>query len=383
MRGGRHDRWLAAMVLCGSLLAGIPAASAGEPGRATGLDAPTRALILRHGPWPAPWRPDPSNRVSGRPEAIALGRRLFFDAGLSPSGRVSCSSCHRPERAWSDGRPVGIGLAVGRRNTPSLLDVRHRRWFGWSGAGDSLWAQSIRPLLDTGEMGSSAAHIQAFIIADGDLARHYASVFQRQVGAIAAEAVLVDVAKALATYQETLVSGRTAFDDLRDALASGDAQPAASYPAAGLRGLVLFVGRAGCSRCHAGASFTDDSFHAGTVDGLEPVTGTVDRGRGEGLEQLAASRFNRAGAFNDAVERRFPWTAADLEPGAALLGAMRAPTLRNVARTGPYMHDGRLTSLDEVVRRHRSGEGKLAESDILDLVRFLETLNDRTPPRRD
>src|SRR5215470_10881219 len=80
--------------------------------------------ILAHGPWPPVWQRDPSNRVSGQTPAIDLGRQLFFDARLSPSGRVSCSSCHRPERAWSDGRPRGVGLRTSRRNTPSLYDVR-------------------------------------------------------------------------------------------------------------------------------------------------------------------------------------------------------------------------------------------------------------------
>ena len=110
-------------------------------------DAETRA-ILRHGPWPAPWSPDPSNRVSGKAEAIELGERLFFDPRLSPSGKVLCATCHAPFRGWQDGRARAFGLQEADRNTQSLFDVRYNRWFGWDGAGDSLWAQSIRPMLD-------------------------------------------------------------------------------------------------------------------------------------------------------------------------------------------------------------------------------------------
>src|SRR5688572_9087767 len=112
-----------------------------------------RRAILQHGPWPQPWSPDPSNRVSGKPEAIALGERLFFDARLSANGSVSCASCHTPERGWADGRKLATGLAEVDRNTPSVLNIRHNRWFGWDGANDTLWAQNVRPLLDSREMG--------------------------------------------------------------------------------------------------------------------------------------------------------------------------------------------------------------------------------------
>ena len=107
--------------------------------------------ILRHGPWPAPWKPDPSNRVSGNPDAIVLGEKLFFEPRLSAKGGVLCATCHVPYKGWQDGRARGMGHVEVDRNTQSLLDVRWNRWFGWDGAGDSLWAQSIRPLLDARE----------------------------------------------------------------------------------------------------------------------------------------------------------------------------------------------------------------------------------------
>ena len=174
---------------------------------------------LRHEQLAAvPSRHDPSNSVSGHGEAIALGRLLFFDARLSGQGTHACSSCHRPEKAWTDGRKTAQGLVLSRRNTPSLYDVRHRRWFGWDGAADSLWAQSIRPILDPGEMGSSAEHVRSHIAGNSDLAELYARVFQRAAVEAAAEDVLVDAAKALAAFQETLVSPRTRFDDFQAAL---------------------------------------------------------------------------------------------------------------------------------------------------------------------
>src|SRR6478609_4940852 len=86
-------------------------------------------MILQHGPWPPPAKTDPSNRVSGKPEAIALGERLFFDPRFSAGGTVSCATCHVPEKGWTDGRKLATGLAEVDRNTPTLLNARTQRWF--------------------------------------------------------------------------------------------------------------------------------------------------------------------------------------------------------------------------------------------------------------
>jgi cytochrome c peroxidase len=115
-----------------------------------------RNAVLSHGPWPPAFVADRSNRVSGNPAAIDLGERLFFDRRLSANGEVSCARCHVPERDWTDGEARALGLARVDRNTPSIVNVRLQRWFGWDGANDSLWAQSIRPLLDAREMGLPA-----------------------------------------------------------------------------------------------------------------------------------------------------------------------------------------------------------------------------------
>src|SRR3954468_24911022 len=122
-----------------------------------------KAKILAHGPWPPSPRRDASNRVSGKREAIALGERLFFEPRLSGTGSVLCASCHVPYRDFQDARQRGFGLQDVDRNTPSVLNVRFNRWFGWDGANDSLWAQSIRPLLDPREMRASAAHVAGVV----------------------------------------------------------------------------------------------------------------------------------------------------------------------------------------------------------------------------
>ena len=219
----------------------------------------TRA-ILRHGPWPAAWQPDASSRVSGKAEAIALGEKLFFEPGLSAKGGVLCATCHVPYRGWQDGRARALGLVEVDRNTPSLLDVRWNRWFGWDGAGDSLWAQSIRPIVDPREMGSSATHAASVVRNDPEYACRYRKAFGSPPPP-EDEALLVDIGKALAAFEETLVSGRSPFDDFRDALARGDQAAAATYPQAAQRGLKTFVGQGRCNLCHLGPAFSNGEFH--------------------------------------------------------------------------------------------------------------------------
>jgi cytochrome c peroxidase len=132
-----------------------------------------KRAIAAHGPWPPAFAPDPSNRASGKPAAIELGERLFFDRRLSSNGEHSCSRCHVPERNWTDGEVRARGLELTDRNTPSVANVRVQRWFGWDGAHDSLWAQSIRPILDARELGMSAARVAALVRGDADHSCRY------------------------------------------------------------------------------------------------------------------------------------------------------------------------------------------------------------------
>jgi cytochrome c peroxidase len=231
------------------------------------------ARILQHGPWPPPLKPDPSNRVSGKPEAIALGEKLFFEPRLSGTGSVLCATCHAPFRHFQDARARAFGLELVDRNTPTVVNARFYRWFGWDGAQDSLWAQSIRPLLDQREMNASAAHVAKTVRTL--FPKEYEAAFGRRVPA-QDEELLVDVGKALAAYQETWVSGRTPFDDFRDALQRGESDTA--YPVAAQRGLRIFVGKGNCNVCHLGPQFTNSEF-ADTGVPFFIAPGKVDPGR--------------------------------------------------------------------------------------------------------
>ena len=271
------------------------------------------AKILQHGPWPPPLKPHPGNPVSGKPEAIALGEKLFFEPRLSGTGSVLCASCHVPFRHFQDGRARAFGLQETDRNTPTLVDSRFYRRYGWDGARDSLWSQSIRPLLDAREMRATPGQVANTV--RQLFSRDYETVFARAVPQNDDD-VLLDVGKALAAFQETLVSGRTPFDDFRDALERGETKT--GYSVAARRGLKVFVGKGNCSTCHSGPQFSS----------------------GEVIETF------------------------------------RVPGLRGVAQTAPYLHDGRFATLEETLKFHSPD---LGEEERADLGSFLDSLSAGDP----
>ena len=344
------------------------------------------ARILSHGPWPPPRSPDPSNRVSGNAEAIAFGERLFFDTRLSSNGLVSCARCHQPGKFFADGHERSVGLATTDRNAPTVVDVAGRRWYGWDGAHDSLWSQSIRPLIDAREMGMTPASVAAVIRHEPDFACRYRLAFKRSVPEDD-KAVLADVGKALAAFQETLASSRTPFDDFRDALARGDREAMAAYPEAAQRGLRIFVGRGACDVCHVGPAFTNGEFHDVGI-GFFAGRGRVDAGRHHGIASLKANEFNLLGRHNDDPARSTATSTRHVAAEHRNFGEFRVPGLRNVAGTAPYMHDGSLRTLRDVVqhysgidesRLHVHGERilkplRLSDAERDDLVAFLESL---------
>ena len=270
------------------------------------LSSDAIAKVLRHGPWPLPAKPDPSNRVSGHSAAVRSGRALFFDKRLSRSGTVACSSCHQPDRGWTDGKARAGGLARLDRNTQSLFNVRHNRWFGWDGRNDSLWGHSLGPILDKREMGMTAETVASYFRGQKAYVQQYEAVFHRKTDTVPAVELLVDLAKAMAAFQETLVSGPTKFDAFRDALARGDRSAAAKYPKSGQRGLEIFVGRGKCHFCHSGPLFTNGELaNAGMRYFIGP--GKVDEGRFGGINKVRVSLFNLLGRYNDDPKRTTAW----------------------------------------------------------------------------
>ncbi len=304
--------------------------------------------ILAHGPWPVPLKTDPSNRVSGEREAVAFGERLFFDSRLSGSGKFSCGTCHVPERNWTDNRTRGAATAEVDRNTPTLMNVRLGRQFGWDGVTDKLWAQSIRPILDVRELGASPRHVAELLRKDEQLSCRYRKAFGTAPSASDDDAVLADVGKALAAFQETFETPPTPFDRFRNALARGERITPWLYSEAAQRGLRLFIGKGSCSTCHSGPNFSSGELR--------------DNG--------------------------FSVYAAQGRPDAGRNGAFKVPTLRHLFLTAPYGHHGEVASLADAVR-HYSERGsselkplKLTAGEQTDLVVFLESISTFNNPWR-
>ena len=346
------------------------------------------ARIQRHGPWPPPPARDAGNALAGRPEAVALGQRLFFDTRLSGDGRLACASCHQPAQGFADGLPRGVGRSELARNTPSLWNAVHERWLGWDGAADSLWSQHMQPLRAAGEMAASAAQVRTTLAGDRDLACRWRQVFGSPLPADS-EAVLVGTAKAIAAFVGTLVSARTPFDDFRDALARGDTATAARFPLPAQRGLRLFIGAGQCSTCHVGPRFSHGEFgDIGVPFFVRP--GVVDPGRHGGIAALRASPYNLLSRWSDDPAGEAALKTRHVQAEQRNFGEFKVPGLRNVALTAPYMHNGSLPTLDAVVRHydqmnpdrvHADGEQilrplRLTEGQRAELVAFLGTLSD-------
>ena len=381
------------------LLAAIVALSP-EP-LAQGASAPIYSAdevqrILSLGPWPPAARKDPGNRVSGQPLAVELGRRLFRDPRMSPVGYIACVTCHQPDRSFTDLKARAHGLADLPRNTPALANLRQQHWFGWTGSSDSLWMASIKPMLDPREFDGSTASVTRIFNRDPELAACYRSVFGESPFRDPHRTV-VNVGKALAAFVETLVTARTSFDELRDALARNDTAKVRAYPIDAQRGLKLFVGRAQCISCHKGPNFSDGEFHADErVTGPSVVASVPhpvgasarDLGRLEGARELKASAFNLLGPYNDDPSRANAVATSRLAAQEHMREQFRTPSLRNVAVTSPYLHDGHVDHLQDAIRHApplatRDGEARtLTAQQVNDLAAFLMTLTDAYGERR-
>lgn len=322
------------------------------------LSPAERAIVLTLSPVPAP-PPDPTNRLADDARAAALGEAIFFDPRFSANGRVSCATCHDPARAFTDGVPLSIGLATGTRNAPTVLDAAHQRWLTWDGRADSLWAQALHPFRSPVEMGLTPEDVVQRVIDDPVLASAFREVTGRPAQDLRTNEAYANIGKCLAAYERTLKSPTSAFDLFVSALRRQDAAAMAAYPAEAIRGLRLFVGKAGCVRCHTGPLLSDGEFH---LVGL-PDTGTssiLDGARFAAIEVVQSDPFNAAGEFSDAPAGDQARLTTALVAHPELWAAVRTPSLRSAWATAPYMHTGQFGSLAEVVHFYNTLEGAIA-----------------------
>lgn len=273
-------------------------------------------------------------------EKVEMGRRLFADPRLSRDGTIACTSCHDPLRAFTKPEAISPGVEgrLGRRNAPTVLNRAWGRIFFWDGRAATLEEQVVKPIEDPNEMDLPIAEAA------------------QRVG-LSAEAI----SQALSTYVRSLMSG----DSLYDRFVAGERTVLTAQQRNGLR---VFQGRGMCTACHEGANFSDEELHNTGVAWIPAPSG-----------EAGAGRFaDRGGAETTGL--------------ASDLGAFKTPTLRDVGRTAPYMHDGSLKTLEEVVdfydRGGRPNPNLDAKMERLDfssedkqaLVEFLRTaLNGRVP----
>jgi len=278
-------------------------------------------------------------------EKFSLGKKLYFDTRLSAANVLSCATCHNPSYGWGDGQPTGVGHGMKQlgRRSPTIVNAAFGEIFMWDGRAPTLEDQALGPIQANVEMNLPIEKlIEKLRAIEG-----YKPLFE---AAFPGKGIVPDtIARAIATYERTVVSGRAPFDDWID----GD-EKAISEPAK--RGFVLFNTKGNCAQCHSGWNFTDDSFH-------DLGLPTADIGRAKivpGIEQMKH--------------------------------AFKTPGLREITLRGPYMHNGSLATLEAVMdhynkggidRPSRSAQMKplgLTKQELKDLVEFQKTLTSDMPP---
>ena len=333
-----------------------------------------------------PLPPDASNAVADNTQAAKFGQRLFFDARLSRTGAISCSTCHQPERRFTDGLPKGVAIGMSKRNTRSIVGVAYSPWLYWDGRKDSLWSQALSPLEDPNEHGSDRRRIVTLISTDVSYSTTYQSLF----GALpelddpdAIDGAFANIGKAIAAYERRLLPGASRFDAYVAAVLAGDDEAQADlFTDDEIRGLRLFIGEANCTQCHNGPLLTNHEFHN---TGVISFPGEVpDKGRVTGIRTAFADPFNCLGEFSDAGAECAELVFA--RSGPELTGAFRTPSLRNLENTAPYMHKGQLETLTEVLRHYNDApramighnEAKplgLSKRQLRSIEAFLRTLD--------
>ena len=277
---------------------------------------------------------------------IRLGAQLYFDTRLSADNTISCATCHDPRTGWANPHPTDTGIRgqVGGRNSGSIIDAAYMRFQFWDGREPSLEGQALGPIHNPIEMGETLENVVAKLNAIPGYREQFQDVF-------GTEANTGGIARAIAAFERTVVSGPSPYD----AYLLGDLS--AMTPEA-LRGMRLFNGKGHCTPCHSGPLFSDQGFHNLGVGMDKP---TPDLGR------------------------------YDHTKNAADKGKFKVPTLRNVAETPPYLHDGSAKTLLEVIEVYNRGGVAnpwldpmvlpldLTAREMGDLVAFLEALTGPVP----
>ncbi len=289
-------------------------------------------------------------------EKVQLGKLLFFDKRLSQNDSIACGSCHMPTLAFTDGQPVSAGIhrQQGGRSAPASINRVFSSAQFWDGRAATLEEQSVGPFANPIEHGFKN-HDE--LVAKINTIEGYKPLFKKAFGTEEISTALIG--KAIASFQRTILSGNSPYDRFDYRGEENALSPAAQ------RGLKLFLGKARCTRCHSGFNFTDEKFHNLGIDW--------------DMDHVDLGRYH-------------------VTKNPEEIGAFKTPTLREISRTAPYMHNGRFASLRAVVDFYDQGgianphqdsliiSLKLTEQEKKDLIEFLLSLSGEgwqiTPPQK-
>jgi cytochrome c peroxidase len=355
---------------------------------------------------------DPSNAFSDNPEAVALGKKFFFDSRFSGNLKVSCATCHRQDMSFSDDLPVAHGMGTSHRRTMPLIGATYGVWFFWDGRKDSLWSQALAPIENPLEHGFTRTQCVAVIY------RYYRKEYEKTFGPMPAftkreipplakpsieepealkewvsisrekrtevNRIYANMGKAIAAFVRTILPEKSRFDKYVEAVIADDRDGMSKMLSADeVRGLRLFIGKAKCINCHNGPLFTNGEFH--NIHVPQPPGFPVDRGRADAIPKVLVDEFNCLSVYSDAglgdcAELRFMDTDT-----AKSAGAFKTPSLRNVAKRPPYMHAGQFSSIRKVLEFYRNlkpeerppelQHGDFGEKELNELEAFLGSLN--------
>ncbi|TQV87535.1 cytochrome-c peroxidase [Aliikangiella coralliicola] len=333
-----------------------------------------------------PKLPVPSDNPQ-TPEKIALGDRLFNDIRFSSTGKVSCATCHAPDKAFTDSPlPVSVGInnLTGTRNAPTVLNAAYNQTQFWDGRSPDLEDQAQHPFLNPVEMGLATHQPILKVIAKD---KKYQKAFRKVFGVSSKKITMEHVLKAIAAFERTQISGNSPFDHY---YFSGKEN---ALNAQEKRGFEVFLNEGRCVSCHTieqdNALFTDHKFHNIGIgvnelgEKIEPLAKSflVAKSKGADVDIAVLTQPNTSHLGRFAVNNQL-----------SDLGGFKTPTLRNIALTAPYMHDGSLQTLRDVVVHYNNGGAldknqpitpylsggirplNLSEQQIDDLVSFMESL---------
>ena len=312
-------------------------------------------------------------------EKISLGQKLFFERRLSVDGTVSCSTCHDPQLAFTDRKPLSVGIKgrLGQRNAPTILNALYNKTQFWDGRVNTLEEQAANPIVNAFEMGHPTLDTAMAQIASVE---EYQQAFQRVFGRPPNGP---DLLRAIASYERTQLS----FDSPFDRFIAGDNN---AIDASAKRGWELFNTQARCNKCHALTDtqrdvtlFTDNDFHNIGIGIIRHNVVALARQAEQLIKSGDTAAIDRAAIQTDmSALGRFLITKKDKD-----IASFKTPDIRNVLVTGPYFHDGSQETLWDVIDHYNKGDGlqnpyldediqplALTETDIDDLVAFMASL---------